>query len=1124
MDYFSKFLRPASGARAAPKRAPDLAQELHRAWTVVKDTLEQPDEAQLRRGIQSTVVPAQLRAMVDTLVSESTRIEEGMTGACMEYLLKNDVLGTLVRLSEADLPAGIQAEVLRTIQNMVVLLDEQFLVHSVVHRAVLRLLRNCAGDDLQDQMAYIGSGGGRARVGAAMGAVSEPSEYEEDLVNLLCILCSRIRTYRELLMIFFHDKHWGGSGRLFAVEEEDEGDEDADEEKEYMEKLGHKRDESSSIASSGKPEYEFLLFNYLLRFVHREGQIGDFARAGLLFLIDVAMSATKEREADTQNEGKDHRADPVSEAATALAEYILDGDFSQVLGAGLGAVYSLLPGKLYFPRVMMSEREEEEDEPLVEGDYAPGEGPEWGYGAPGDKRAEDVEDATSPDVRARLDHFLKMLEFLEDVVRRNAVGDSGTGERATATQQGGGAQERTQGEGVQGQLVRAILGAVRTSFLENVLYPTILECSDADGSAVAVMAYLDGMVRTVGHGQLGRVLLDFLMSEQDEDDGEREKERQLKEQKERAEREKMSKRERRKSSAMTLLEMEAPATGRQTDYFTSLGRFTLQDLVLTNLKSGKQDAVGQALQLMHTLLEVHPAMCVDKMLSVERIPASVELDLGIPVLGLVGGVSSDSDEEDDDDYLFGGESRPKKHVPRMGLPQTTYATHEREMGLYLALVSRVDPAHGPGDAFSTGYEHYLRDALTRMSEAMAAGDEEEEATPPHKLNTADPVLKTLLAALGRFFANEPRTNVALTGVLAALAAHPRRSLAGWLTFDSDSASSSEPPLPSVASLPSAGLFGQPQYSSAGGEGYDTDTSADFPTADALARETVYLPAASIGDKATRPAVHTLLHALVSQLERYRELVPGFDGYLRERRQGLLFAENLSDAIGGEGLPSTGGGFDGIGILRDLKDVVAETFTPSSSSPSPSKNSGGGLVGLFTPKRRKTKGSADLGRSVSGSLGSGGGRASPSSTRGIKASSRPGSISSSTAGEVYASPFVPHYRKTKGVRVEPLVVEQEKAPVFSTGAELGGFEDPEDAFGEKAAKEHRHVKSGSVGSWGDGVSWDSASGKKKGEGEGEMDVSLSHVLDNVVILEEGIKELVAIIHARRSLGVDAVRYL
>ena len=59
---------------------------------------------------------------------------------------------------------------------MVVLLDEQFLVHSAVHKAVLRLLRGCVGDQIEEQVD------GRVRpMGAASNAVrSTPSEYEED--------------------------------------------------------------------------------------------------------------------------------------------------------------------------------------------------------------------------------------------------------------------------------------------------------------------------------------------------------------------------------------------------------------------------------------------------------------------------------------------------------------------------------------------------------------------------------------------------------------------------------------------------------------------------------------------------------------------------------------------------------------------------------------------------------------------------------------------------------------------------------------------------------------------------------------------------------------------------------
>lgn len=92
------------------------------------------------------------------------------------------MLGTLVRLSETDRPAGIQNEVLRAVSNMIVMLDEQFLVHSAVHRAVLRLLRNCVGDDLQEQL----DGRARRLMGAAGNVVrAQPSEHEKDRMSFL---------------------------------------------------------------------------------------------------------------------------------------------------------------------------------------------------------------------------------------------------------------------------------------------------------------------------------------------------------------------------------------------------------------------------------------------------------------------------------------------------------------------------------------------------------------------------------------------------------------------------------------------------------------------------------------------------------------------------------------------------------------------------------------------------------------------------------------------------------------------------------------------------------------------------------------------------------------------------
>ncbi|KAG8217506.1 Retinoic acid induced 16-like protein-domain-containing protein [Butyriboletus roseoflavus] len=789
MDYFSKFLKTSS--QPSPKPAHDHAGEFNKSWNLIKTTLEHPDERQLMKGIESTDVPARLQSMVDSLVWESTRTEEGGTGACLEYLLKNDVLGTLVRLSEPDRPSGIQAEVLRAVQNMVVLMDEQFLVHSAVHRAVLRLLRNCVGDDLQEQLD------GRNRVmGAAKNAVrSEPSEYELDLVNLLCILCSRIRTYRELLMIFFHDKHWYRSEPLFAVEEEDEDeDEGQGQDENYPEKPddGSRRvpspapSQATITSAARKPEYEFLLFNYLLRFVHREGQIGDFARAGLLFLMDVAMSPGAPAHGRGRPGSDQMVGDPITDAALALAEYIVDGDFSDVLGAGLGAVYSLLPSKL---EVRSPMTQDTSPAGMVLGSTGPAtENEKEAAEVQAEKnRATGLEESANPDFKARLDHFLKLLEFLQDIIRRNRIRNSADG--------------RLDAPGLVGDsIVQSILDAVRRIFLENVLYPSILECSDLDGSAVAVMSYIDIMIRTVKNGQLSDLLVGFLMSEDSDDVGKlrhrlhgmlsldgdappRSRSSSFAD--------KATKLHHRKSSAMLLLEMEAPESRRQSEYFTTVARFTLKDLILSNLRSQNQATVTAALQLFQTMLAQQCHVCIDGLILV--IPSITATSYPGPAIVMpFGPLETSGEDSDNEEFVYpGAEVEPRSTavaLPSLSTylqPETTFSTHEREMGLYLALVSRIDPSHSD-DAFSTGYDHYLRDAFTSIQShycfrISADEDLESRSKQRHRLNVKDPILSLILGSLCEFFSNSPKMNISLTGVLAELALCPNRSIAGWLT-------------------------------------------------------------------------------------------------------------------------------------------------------------------------------------------------------------------------------------------------------------------------------------------------------------------------------------------------------
>jgi|ERR1700722_7545290 len=95
MDYFSKFLR--TGTQPSPQTPIDRTVEFNKAWNSInvsclypalccrslifssyQNTLLHPDERQLAKGIKSTDVPDHLKSMVDSLVWESTRTEDGL--------------------------------------------------------------------------------------------------------------------------------------------------------------------------------------------------------------------------------------------------------------------------------------------------------------------------------------------------------------------------------------------------------------------------------------------------------------------------------------------------------------------------------------------------------------------------------------------------------------------------------------------------------------------------------------------------------------------------------------------------------------------------------------------------------------------------------------------------------------------------------------------------------------------------------------------------------------------------------------------------------------------------------------------------------------------------------------
>ena len=124
------------------------------------------------------------------------------------------------------------------------------------------------------------------------------------------------------------------------------------------------------------------MFYLLIEYVHQEGRIGDFARTGLLYIIEATSSTAD------------------------LAKWLVQSDLATLMASGLGALYSQLSRKL-----VISYPEGDPPPILALSDFAPKPPP---YG---------VEVSTSPEFKTHLDTFLSYLVFWQDVLEHCRAAD-----------------------------------------------------------------------------------------------------------------------------------------------------------------------------------------------------------------------------------------------------------------------------------------------------------------------------------------------------------------------------------------------------------------------------------------------------------------------------------------------------------------------------------------------------------------------------------------------------------------------------------------------------------------------------------------------------------------------------
>ncbi|KDE05432.1 hypothetical protein MVLG_04227 [Microbotryum lychnidis-dioicae p1A1 Lamole] len=1243
-----------------------------RTWELIKTSLSLPS-AQRASTLFNDLTYAldhllQLLKSEQTLLQSSTRTGDSPAlGPCLEHLLKHAILASLVKLVlEGQQPRGVRTRFIEWINRVIHQLDEGFLIHGAVNKPLLKLLRTCVDSD-----------GGLYR------------DEELAVVQVMASICERIRAYPQLLAIFLREKvpssirrgsashQYPRSLASITVTADDSSSPRPVSPTPSTSSLGSVTSPSlSQVSSSGlrtTREHDFLLFAYLLRFGHREGQLGDQARLGLLHLVEVAIEplATMHgdsgiRRSDTMgaptpemyasSSSKQPLSTPIStsaiEARLAFAEFLLDSDFADVLGAGLGALYGLLPSKLIVRSRETTGPSTASVEAMSSGGVGGGGGVLGGMGSLIEdedeealQRRREEEEARllslgfgltgTDDFRQNFDGFLKPFEFIQEVVQKVDAAIQATKVIHLHDEELDDPMAR-QHRLVISALPSTILSSLKMSFLQSVLYPSILECDETDGSAVAVMTYLDALLDVIDEGtSLEACLLGFLMGEEDDVDTKVRQERRrgleidspllqgspmphtpadassnFLSPNRISTKMSLQRVKRRKSNALILLEKSTEkGSAAHASYFTSYGRFTLKDMLVTNLHSTSQPTSTAALKLLQTMLKRHDRWSIgllDVVLDdaatsfpvVVRREAQEEVDVEDDELDVEEFVYPTMD---DSSLTFCAPRTPGRPMARMLLgpplpPTPSIQSHTDIVDTLLGLVGSIDPAYrraravgGGSEMISAGYANYLRDA-----EAALAGDlafkrglsarNEAEHAPPVKTSPIrtrltglfgtvhsgassltprdfartstmyrhriDPdssaVVALVLDSLTHFFSHSPDLNLALTGVISSLAICPYRSLDRWLL----------PPIPSVNT--ESDLTGFARRGGPTTSGEDTlsddgdDRSVDFEMG-SPARSRISDPSHSI-EADLNPFIATMtanlssirshlnesdsvlaiVDALVRSIRHYRATIPNFDACLAERRKVLFFVDNLADALALDDPEE-----EGFKVQKPLASVL----TPIVVKPTMGRTSSFmEALGFSSPSKPKSTRADQLRAQETLST--------PPTQREELGStpSRNGSTTTTTGQETASSPFVAHYRQTGSITVEPIIVSTPRtkrvtstSPILTRSSTrfasstdededdsgLEGDDDPSsiDVSPTKRISPLPRSPSTCTGKNDDTTSSTfSTTTTAAPAPRPVLNVSLSTILDNVIVLEEFIKELAGVVGVRRSMGVDGATFL
>ncbi|KAL2890617.1 hypothetical protein HOO65_021159 [Ceratocystis lukuohia] len=546
---------------------------------------------------------------------------------------------------------------------------------------------------------------------------------------------------------------------------------------------------------------DFPLFYILMDYIHHEGKIGDFARTGLLYIIEASANAT------------------------TLEQWIVESDLSTLMATGLGAQYSQLSRKLVV-------------------DYVPDNLPPVlafsDYQHP--PRTYEIESSCSAQFQAHLDAFLSHLLFWQDVLNHCK----------------------------SNEIKSTLLEHFQVIFLQQLLYPSLLESSDIDGgSSVAVLTYLRRILESLDHPDMINLILHYLLDlpgpsspgdaleadkhgerydgeiENDSNDIEDGEDNMI-----------SAARKRKSMDLATMLARTKP------DISSGPLLFNLVDLILACLRSHSQQTILVTLQLISTIIKRHHRYGVITLLRTESTPGessrrtmgahSQEVEYLMSLASVIGG-------EDNFEQIY--ESVVK---------DTTTKVEGHLCSLKLVSPNATTSNHG----------------LPTIADSLPGAPREVRS---HTLRPDDPLLNAALDHLETFLLNPVDMNLSLTETLTDLATCGFMNLEGWLLRH-----------------PHKYMFDENLETPLGantGEDYeDEDSTAeslasclppepDSPSFAEYQRKQQLIACRRRPRWESLPRMLVILDHLCKQVSAYRESIPRFNELLQQRREAFQMADS-----------------------------------------------------------------------------------------------------------------------------------------------------------------------------------------------------------------------------------------